>query len=86
LFQEFDFEEHAVADRVLGEWALSDDENVRFDALVLIDDFHVVTATSALETLASRLAVTIAPSAPYELETVNRILKDLTEHGRAQNP
>lgn len=80
LFQEFDSEERAMADQVLAEWALSNDENVRFDVLSLIDKFHVVTARSALETLASRLAVSIAPGAPYELEKVNRILRDLTEH------
>jgi len=38
LYQKFDAEERTMAEQVLAEWALSEDENVRFDALALIDD------------------------------------------------
>jgi len=77
LYEKFDSEERAMADRVLAEWALSDDEGLRFDALALIDDFKVKTAAHTLRTLASRLATSIAPGAPYELQKVDRILNDL---------
>ena len=77
LYRKFDAEERAMADQVLAEWALSDAEDIRFDALALIDDFKVTTAADALKTLADRLASSNAPGAPYELQKVDRILKNL---------
>ncbi len=52
-----------MADQVLAEWALSEDEKVRFDGLALIDDFPIATAIPALQKLAKRLAslATLAP-------------------------
>ena len=78
LYQRCDDEERAMADQVLAEWALSDDERVRFDALALIDDFKVATAIPALQKLAERLALSSAPGAPYELRKLKRIIGDLT--------
>jgi hypothetical protein len=77
LYRRFDAAERRMADQVLTEWALSDDEGLRFDALALIDDFKVEAATGALKSLAGRLASSTAPGAPYELQKVDRILRDL---------
>lgn len=77
LYRKFDSEEQKMADQVLAEWALSDDEKLRFDALALIDDFKVASTVPALRQLANRLASSDAPSAPYELKKVNRIIEDL---------
>lgn len=77
LYRKFDAEERKLADRVLTEWALSDDENVRYDALVLIGDFRIVSAVRALRDLAARLKLSKAPSAPYELRKVDSILRDM---------
>ena len=66
-----------MANRVLAEWALSDDENVRFDALALIDDFKIASAAPALQELARRLASDGTPGAPYELKKVRRIISNL---------
>jgi hypothetical protein len=68
-----------MADQVLSEWAVSDDEGLRFDALALIDDLKVKAAGAALRALAGRLALSDAPSAPYELQKVDRILNNLGE-------
>ena len=73
LYRGFDSEDRAMADQVLAEWALSEDEDVRFDALALIDDFKIVSALPALRDLASRLTTSNAPGAPYELKKVERI-------------
>lgn len=78
LYRKFDAEERKLADQILAEWALSDDENVRYDALVLIADFRIMTAMSALHELAGRLRHSKAPGAPSELRKVDRILGDLT--------
>lgn len=77
LYRKFDSAERAMADKILAEWALSDDEAVRFDALALIDDFKIAGAAPALKKLATRLASSSAPGAPYELQKVDRIIVDL---------
>ena len=72
-----DDEERAMANQVLAEWVLHDDENVRFDALALIHDFRVDAALHALQHLAERLAMSSAPGAPYELQKVRRIMNSM---------
>lgn len=76
LYRIFDTKEREMADQVLTEWVLSEDENVRFDALALIRDFKIRKATQALQELADRLAHSSTKGALYELKKVNRILKD----------
>jgi hypothetical protein len=88
LYRKFDAEERKLADQVLEEWVLSDDENVRYDALVLIGDFKIFRATLALRKLSARLRHSKAPGAPYEMQKVDRILNDLggeTHAGRARD-
>jgi hypothetical protein len=77
LYRKFDSEEQKMADQVLAEWALSDDEKLRFDALALIDELKVASTVQAFRQLANRLASSDAPAAPYELKKVNRIIEDL---------
>jgi hypothetical protein len=81
MYQKFDSAERTMAHEVIAEWALSDDEALRFDALALIDDFKIANEIPVLQKLASRLASSSAPGAPYELKKVNRILKDLRVGG-----
>lgn len=77
LYRKFDTQERVFADRVLAEWALSDDDGVRFDALSLINDLKIKSAVSALQELANRLASSTAPGAPYELNKIRRIVENL---------
>ena len=77
LYQGLNDEERALANEVLGQWAVSEDESLRFDALALIADFEISAAVPALETLAKRLATSVSPSAPFELQKVERILTQL---------
>jgi hypothetical protein len=86
LYRRFDAEERRLADQVLSEWTLSDDENVRYDALVLIGDFRIMSALPALRELSARLRRSNAPGAPYELQKVDRLLRELGDNplvGRA---
>ena len=71
-------EERFVADQVLIDWALSDDEKKQFDGLALIDEFSISSAVPALSRLADRFKQAKGPSAPYDLAKVNRILDRLT--------
>jgi hypothetical protein len=82
LYEKFDVAERAMADQVIAEWALSDDENTRFDAQTLIEEFKIRSALPALKKLAMRLAASTAVGASNELELVNRQIADLT---RGQN-
>jgi hypothetical protein len=72
-------DERRLADSVLDEWIISESEAVRFDALALIDEFKVTTATSALRRLADRLGSSPAAGAPFELKKIERVLRDLTD-------
>src|SRR6266508_2108144 len=78
LYHKFDAKERTMADQVVAEWALSEDENTRFDARVLIGDFKIRSALPALEKLVMRLAASTAVGAANELELVNRLIADLT--------
>lgn len=82
LYKSLDHQERAMADRVLAEWALSDDENLRFDALALIDDFRIAAALPALQELAVRLSESRVPGAPYELRKVARIVEGLSPNSQ----
>jgi len=77
LYRRFDADERILADQVLTEWVLSERPSVRFDALALIEDFRIIKAIPALETLAKRLPSSRSPGAPFELEKVNRIIAEL---------
>lgn len=66
-----------LADLVLSEWVLSDDEGVRFDALFLIDCFSITAAEPALNELSKRLMLSDEPGAPYERQKVIRIQQGL---------
>ena len=78
LYKRLDENERSMADQILAEWTLSEDEGLRFDALALIDEFRVVSATPALQKLTGRLARSRTPGAPHELEKVRRIERSLS--------
>jgi hypothetical protein len=86
LYGRFDDTERQMADQVIGEWALSADQELRFDALALIDDLKIGSTIPALQKLAARLASSAAPSAPYELKNVHRIIAGLSGSAKAELP
>lgn len=77
LYGKFDDAERSMADNIFGEWVLSEDEGVRFDAIALIDELKIKTTVPMLHQLAARLAASTAPSAPYELKKVHRVIAGL---------
>jgi hypothetical protein len=82
LYTKFDASEREMADQVLAEWVLSDDENTRFDAMALIHDFRIEGTVPALRELAGRLSSSKAPGAPYEIMKIERLLSELSSGGR----
>jgi uncharacterized protein DUF4304 len=68
-------------DRLLVETVLSADGNKRFDALALIEEFHITGALPALETLFARLSQSTAVSAPFDLARVQKLTRLLRRRG-----
>lgn len=66
------------ADSVVVEWLESNDENHRYDAIALIDEFRIVAALPALNRLRRRLLTSRSPGAPFEVEKIDRVLRGLT--------
>jgi len=77
LYGRFDAHERLMANQLLSEWALSEDEAIRFDALGLIKDLKISTAMPSLRQLAERLRREQSPGAPFELEKVERIMAEI---------
>lgn len=77
FYYALDAEERLLADRVLAEWMLSDDDRKRYDADLLIDEYKVKSAEPALRTLMAKLATSTDPLAPYEQKKVARLLEKL---------
>jgi hypothetical protein len=78
LYRRFDEHERLMANQVIGECVLSEDEGVRFDAVGLIKDLKIVSAVPSLQLLAERLSREQSPGAPFELEKVERIIRAIT--------
>jgi uncharacterized protein HemX len=79
LYERFDSAEREMADQVVAEWVLSEDELLRFAARHMIAEFRIVTAVPVLRALQSRLATVDSPGAPYEQGVVNDTIRDLSK-------
>lgn len=78
MYGRFDADDRIMANQVLSEWVLSEDEALRFDAVGLIKDLKIGSATPSLRKLAERLGRERSPGAPFELEKVQRIIAALS--------
>jgi hypothetical protein len=76
-YSSLEAEERCLANQVLGEWLQSTDENLRYDALVLIDEFSVSSAIASLAELEQRLLGVTSPGTPFELAKVRKVLDKL---------
>jgi hypothetical protein len=70
-------DQRAVVNEVLVEAVSSNDATTRFDALALIEEFQITSASSALRKLHERLVASQDPGAPYERVKIERILSRL---------
>lgn len=71
--------ERRAIDVVLAEWALSDNESKRFDALALIDEHRICSALPALKELRQKLDKSRDPGARFEKAKVDRVVEALME-------
>jgi len=77
LFERFDARERVLADQVVSEWVLSDNEAMQFDALIVVDKLKIRTALPALKELVARLGSRQDPGTPWKIEKVTRIIRSL---------
>jgi hypothetical protein len=78
-YESFDSRDRSLADQVVCEWTTSTDDRKRFDALAMIDHFHIRSAIPQLRALESEIAKKRDHEAPYELAKVRRILERLVD-------
>lgn len=79
LYKKFDDSERSMADRVLCEWVLSEDGRIRYDAMVMVRELGLRSATDALRKLANRLSASSAIGSRFELKTVTCLIEALRE-------
>jgi hypothetical protein len=84
LYARLDVDERLVADDILADWVLSNDDSRLWDALALIRDFNVKSALPALRKLEARLETSNAPGAPYDWAKVNRLIGHLLSEDGGQ--
>ncbi len=77
MYARWDQDTRRNAIEVFAEWLRSENARKRFDALSLIDEFDIVDARPALESLAMSLVARPGPEAKHELKRVNEILQRL---------
>ena len=84
LYKSLDRERRTAADAVLVEWIESEDQTTRFDALALVGEFQIVSATHALRRLRKSLRFKLEPGVSCERREVDRRLTALKKSGAEQ--
>jgi hypothetical protein len=84
LYERLDARERLLADGVLADWIVSDDEAKRWDALALVRAYKITSAMAALRELEGKLERSSDPSAPYEWAKVNRLIGLLVGQGQQE--
>jgi hypothetical protein len=79
LYIKFDDDERVMANQVIADWVLSEDEALTYDGQHLVRKFKIVSAIPALQELAKRLATSKAPGVKEWLEVVNRLIEELSK-------
>ncbi|MCA3000524.1 MAG: hypothetical protein ING75_18210 [Rhodocyclaceae bacterium] len=74
MYKTFHEEDQQLAKLVLFEWAVSEDEGLRFDAVALIDALELRAAIPVLKSLYKQLQTSEHIGAKFELEKVRRII------------
>jgi hypothetical protein len=77
FYRRLDEDDRQLANKIISEWVVSEDDAVRFDAVLLISQFWIDDAVPALHALASRLSFSADPGAPYELKKVKHLIDKL---------
>ena len=83
LYRKFSADERHMADQVIAEWALENDEIRRWDALALIEDLKIVAAIPALRALATRLAQTAKPDESFWIGRASQLADSLEKSSRS---
>lgn len=82
LFSKLDADDRSLANEVLAEWLLSDNDARRYHASVLVGELNVTTALPAVEELIRRLSSGTVPHDRATFDRLRQLAAELTEHQR----
>lgn len=77
LYEQLECADRPLADQVIGEWITSRNSRKRFDALALVDHFHIRSTIPQLRALDAKLARNNDCKSLYERTKIKRILESL---------
>lgn len=78
LYRQISEDDRSVADGLIASDLDSGDSGVRYDAMWLIREFRIASAVPALQRLATRLASSTEVGAPFELDKVEQLIREIT--------
>lgn len=78
LYRQISDDERTIADGLIALDLDSEDSGVRYDAMWLIREFGIASAVPALRRLATHLASSAEVGAPFELDKVERLIREIT--------
>ena len=76
-YRSFDAPQRLLANHIISEWLLSNDESMRSDAILLIERFRIKSALANLEKVRDRFPLGMSPSDLHEREKVEQVIKGL---------
>lgn len=85
-YAELNDAERKQVNEILFEALEKGSESERYDALAIVNRFHVVEGLEPLRRLAIRLQLDHAPGAPFELAKVQRFIDRLEESSGGRGP
>lgn len=79
LYRRLDDDERTMANDVIAQWVLAAEESTRYDAIAMVREFRITSASAALKELAWRLVDQRSPGASFELDKVRHLLAELRQ-------
>jgi hypothetical protein len=76
FYRGLDADDQHTVNEALAVWVTQGDERRKFDALALVEEFKIRSATPALHQQLDRLTRSADPSAPYDRAWIERIMTD----------
>ena len=84
LYRRLDAQEKVVVDGLIAADLDSEDSGVRYDAMWLIREFAIRSAVPGLRSLSGRLVPSAEAGAPFELQKVERLIRELSGPATAE--
>jgi hypothetical protein len=84
LYRNFDPEEQAMADLVVSQWLLSDNDRLWYDGLYLTRQFRISSALPAMRTLSERLQNSRVDAHRFFVPAIRKLISEFDGGARAR--